>query len=200
MLIRIAMHANVTTAENPLRTNTGVKNAGERFAALASEKKPDGVLMPKYNPDSRRSMIIKIQIAKKQLGMEDEDYRAALDEFYGKSSCTKLSLKELADFIKHLEGCGAVFTSKGKKSPTPSPDFYEIPEGTPYAEQKRWIAVLWNALGWKMSGIDARCKKQFRVDKFVWVNDQMQLQTLAKDLIGRCHKRGINPDDVQPAN
>jgi hypothetical protein len=53
--------------------------------------------------------------------------------------------------------------------------------------------ALWNKLGWKISGIDLRCKKQFGVEKLVWLNDQYSLQTLAKDLYSRCQKRGLDP-------
>jgi hypothetical protein len=58
---------------------------------------------------------------------------------------------------------------------------------------------MWNALGWKMSGLDKRCVSQFGVDRFVWLNDQRALQKLAKDLIGRCRAKGIDPYDARPA-
>ncbi|WP_338669753.1 regulatory protein GemA [Pseudodesulfovibrio methanolicus] len=132
--------------------------------------------------------------------MDDETYRAILQKRYGKPSAGKLTQRELADFVNYLEDKGAEFTNSGKRAKTPRKDFYEIPDGTAHAKQKRWIAAMWNALDWKMSGLDTRCASQFGVDKFVWLNDQGALQTLAKDLIGRCKTKGINPHDAQPEN
>jgi phage gp16-like protein len=155
----------------------------------------------KHNPNWRKGMLAKIHIAKKQMpDMDDEIYRAILEERYGKRSAGRLTMQELADFVRFLESKGAEFTDSGQRTRTPRKDFYEIPDGTANAKQKRWIAAMWNALNWKMSGLDTRCKSQFSVDKFVWLNDQHALQTLAKDLIGRCRKKGIDPYDAQPAN
>lgn len=148
--------------------------------------------MAKYNPKWRNAMLAKIHIAKKQIpGMDDELYRDILEERYGKRSAGKLTMKELAEFVAFLEG-KEVARSKQND------DFYEIPDNTPHAKQKRWIALMWRALDWKMSGLDVRCKSQFGTEKFLWVSDQGQLQTLAKDLVNRCKKAGIDPYDARP--
>jgi len=155
----------------------------------------------KHNQNWRNGLLAKIHIAKKQMPeMDDETYRAILHKRYGKTSAGKLTQRELADFVSYLEDKGAEFTNSRKRAKTPRKDFYEIPDGTPHAKQKRWIAAMWNALDWKMSGLDTRCASQFGVDKFVWLNDQGALQTLAKDLIGRCQTKGIDPYYAQPAN
>ncbi len=73
--------------------------------------------------------------------------------------------------------------------------FIEIPDG-PLARQKRYILALWDKLGYKQSGLDLRCKKQFGVDRFVWLHDGKALETLAKDLNNRCKKKGIDPTAV----
>ena len=109
-------------------------------------------------------------------------------------------MRDLADLVRFLESKGAEFTKSGTRAKIPRKTFYEIPDGTVYAKQKRWIASMWNALDWKMSGLDVRCLSQFSVEKFLWLNDQAQLQTLAKDLIGRCQTKGIDPYDAQPAS
>lgn len=153
------------------------------------------------NPKWRNALLAKVHIAKKQMpNLDDDTYRGWLAEMYGKTSAGKLSMHELADFADFLEGKGAAFPNSHKRSGSPRDDFYEIPDGTPFASQKRWIAAMWNALDWKMSGLDTRCASQFGVDKFIWLNDQPALQTLSKDLIGRCRKKGIDPYDAQPAS
>ena len=37
-------------------------------------------------------------------------------------------------------------------------------------------------------------KRQFQVDKLVWLHEQDALQTLAKDLYTRCRQRGLDPE------
>lgn len=143
---------------------------------------------------SRNAMLAKIHIGKKTLGWSDEEYRDILQLRYSKASAGKLTFTELADMCDHFRKQGVDFKPKDKAKERAR--FYEIPAGTPYADQKRYIAALWNKLGYHMAGLDTRVKKQFRVDKFIWLNDQNHLQTLAKDLHNRCHKAGLDPDPI----
>lgn len=133
-------------------------------------------------------------MGKKQLGLDDDTYRAMLNDMFGKTSAGKLDFRQRYRLIKHMEERGVQFTSKSKSSGKPKEDFYVIPDNVPHVDQKRYILALWKELGWKMSGIDTRMKKQFGVEKFLWCNDQQALQTIAKDLINRCEARGINPN------
>jgi len=156
--------------------------------------------MAKPNYKWRNAMLAKVHIAKKNIPhMDDDLYRDLLEEMFGKRSAGKLTMRELADFLDHLETRGAEFPNSGEKARQPQENFYEIPDGTVHARQKRWIAVMWQALGFKMSGLDERSRRQMGADKFLWVTDQAKLQTVANDLVGRCKKAGIDPYDVQPA-
>lgn len=142
---------------------------------------------------SRRTDLAKIHIGKKQLGMSDPDYRAFLFSHTGKESSSKLTDRERWRIIQTMEEKGADFTHKGRSRKKPD-EFYAIPETTAHARQKRYIAALWKLLGYKMSGLDVRAKKQFDVDKFVWINTPDDLTTMAKDLYNRARKRGLNPE------
>ncbi len=75
-------------------------------------------------------------------------------------------------------------------------DVISIPLSSPFAKNKRYILGLWLALGYEPKAIDARCKKQFGVDRFAWLNDGMAINTLSKDLWTRCKRAGINPEPV----
>eukprot|EP00831_Metopus_contortus_P013417 TRINITY_DN15440_c0_g1_i1.p9 TRINITY_DN15440_c0_g1~~TRINITY_DN15440_c0_g1_i1.p9 ORF type:complete len:156 (+),score=43.77 TRINITY_DN15440_c0_g1_i1:408-875(+) len=154
--------------------------------------------MAQYDQQNRRGMIAKIKIAMKQLGMDDGQYRTMLLDRYGKDSAAKLGLKDMADCVRHMEALGATFTSS-RRATVKRPTFYEVPDGVPFARQKRWIAAMWHALGWKMSGLDLRSAKQFGVEQFLWIKEQDHLQTLAKDLMNRCRAKGIDPDNAEPA-
>lgn len=57
---------------------------------------------------SRNSMLSQIHIAKKDLGMDDETYRAMLESLIGKLSCAKASDRQLALVLGHLRRQGWV--------------------------------------------------------------------------------------------
>lgn len=54
----------------------------------------------------RKSMIAKVHIAKSQLGLEDDDYRAVLVRVTGKRSAADCSLGELDAVLKDLRARG----------------------------------------------------------------------------------------------
>jgi Protein of unknown function (DUF1018). len=145
----------------------------------------------KYHP--RRSLQTKIHIAKNQRGMTDSEYRDLLLGATGKESTKGMTVKEMSAVLNRFIELGWKPKAKGHKAVQPSKDYYAIPDGTPHARQKRYIAALWNALEWKMSGLDTRCKSQFGVESFLWLNDQAALQTLGRDLVNRCLKKDIDP-------
>ncbi|MBU1002770.1 MAG: regulatory protein GemA [Proteobacteria bacterium] len=144
---------------------------------------------------NRRADLARIHMGKKQLGMDDIGYRDMLFRLFDKDSSAKLNAKERWRLILRLEELGASFTHKGATSVSkPKNDFYEIPDGTSHARQKRYVAALWKSLGYKMSGLDVRAKKQFGVDKFLWLDDEAAVGTMARDLYSRAKKRGLSPD------
>lgn len=151
---------------------------------------------------NKTAAIRKIQVGKRLLGLHKDDvaYRAMLENMFGVSSSTGLNERQLHRLIRHMEELGAQFSRKGKTNPQQpkrsSADFYVIPDGVPYVNQKRYILVLWKALGWSISGVDTRMQRQFGVDSLVWLQDQAQLQTITKDLQNRCRKAGIDPDNA----
>ncbi|ADK84970.1 conserved hypothetical protein [Desulfarculus baarsii DSM 2075] len=139
----------------------------------------------------RNAMLAKIHIGRKTMGWDEDAYRDVLRGRYGVDSAAKLKPADLADMCAYLAGQGVSFKPAAKAKEKAR--WYAIPDRTPHCQQKRYIAALWRALGWKASGLDTRCKKQFGVDKFLWLHDQDKLQILAKDLHNRCKKRGIDP-------
>lgn len=144
----------------------------------------------------REGLIKKAAVARRQLGLEDDVYRALLADRYGVDSSTKLSITNLEDLIAHFCRCGwepkrrtkSKGLVKGQRKP-----FYAVPDSDPNWRQKRYIAGMWAALGFDPADLDTRCRRQFGVDKFGWLSNQTSLQTLANDLLGRCQRAGIDP-------
>ena len=146
--------------------------------------------------DTRKSLLAKIHIAKKQLGLDDDAYRSILARFRVESS-KDLDAKGLAQLVDHMARLGAEFTSatpKAKPGAKPGAkseyqarpaqrrsEFYEIPDG-PRAKVKRYIAAMWRELGYDMVSLDTRTKREFAVDAFRWLEDEAALHRLVTDL------------------
>ena len=64
----------------------------------------------------RRFALAKIHIAKKQLAMEDETYRAMLQEVAGVDSAADLDMRGLGKVLDHLADRGAKFRGRGRRS------------------------------------------------------------------------------------
>lgn len=148
--------------------------------------------------NGRSALLAKIHIGLKDRGLSDDEYRGMLVMRYGKDSAAKLSFEEMKDLINCFAKDGVQYPSSLERSNSSRRDFYEIPDGTRFARQKRYIAALWDALNWKVSGLDVRVQSQFGVERFLWLNDQAALQTLTKDLINRCNRKGIDPTNAIP--
>ena len=55
---------------------------------------------------ARNTLIAKIHIAKKDLGLDDDTYRGALEMATGKSSCSKMTDRQLQDTLAHFKTKG----------------------------------------------------------------------------------------------
>ncbi|WP_311515316.1 gp16 family protein [Oligella urethralis] len=68
------------------------------------------------NQLSPKARLIRlIQIAKRELGMDDETYRAILMEIGNEDSSTKLTVSELEQVLEHMKKCGFKVVPKSKK-------------------------------------------------------------------------------------
>lgn len=155
--------------------------------------------MANYNP--KRALITKVAIARKQIGIDEEAYRALLERRYAATSSTKLNIKQLSELLN-------LFETKYGWKPKPAKvkkstktqqngagyqgEFVEISDRDPLAKQKRYALALAKLLGWKLSGLNTRCKKQFKVERFEWLSKQADMQVLLKDMQKRCKDRGID--------
>jgi phage gp16-like protein len=81
---------------------------------------------------NRKNLIAKIHIAKKQLGLGDENYRALLLGETGKDSCAILNMTELEQVLNRL-------TALGFKKTAPKQD----PKKFVQTDQVRKIRALW---------------------------------------------------------
>lgn len=139
----------------------------------------------------------KIALGRKQIPeyADDDFWRDTLEDLIGVRSLSGFTdEKKLGRVVDFLASKGAVFTKPagaGKyraKAAQRRTDFYAIPDG-PNARQKRYICALWKELGYDMTALDTRVKRQIGVDAFRWVDDVAFLQTLGKDLANRVKRK-----------
>lgn len=146
----------------------------------------------------------KVQIGRTQiLAFKDEEtWRGFLERTVGKRSTKAMNLFELARVIDALAQEGAVFTTGKKDADTPykakaagrRSEFYEIPDG-PHASLKRKICAMWKELGYDMTSLDTRAKRQCGVEAFRWVQDGNFLNVLARDLTVRLRRKETKQAD-----
>jgi len=134
---------------------------------------------------------IKVHIARKELLLDDQVYRDILAiNFNGATSSKDLSDTQIRQLI-------ALFQARGWKMRKPrsvkagrngkkkvNDNYRKIPPG-PFAAMQRKVLALWNSLGYEVRKLDARCHKQFGVDRIEWVRDYDKLHVLIVDLEAR---------------
>lgn len=131
------------------------------------------------NDGHRRGLIAKIHIAKSQLAMEDDSYRAMLQRVTGKESSADMTTAQLQSVIAEFGRLG--FT--GPTRPTK-------PGGLPAEEQASKIRALWLNL-YHLGGLDdpseealiGFCKRQSGVEKIEWMHSQ-QFDNVIRGLRG----------------
>ncbi len=98
--------------------------------AVARSKKPTS--------PRRRSLLAKVHIAKKQLGLNDDEYRDLLEGMFNVRSSSKLSDKRLVELIEYFKTQG--FRDKPNKARS-KPQNNAVPASAKEARPK-WIAKL----------------------------------------------------------
>ncbi len=140
--------------------------------------------------DSRRGLLAKVHIARKDLGLSEEEYRAILRELFGTGSAAQLSERQLGALVAH-------FLHRGWRGPldlSDRPGYLEIADSDPYARQKRYILALARRLGWTPGVLQRYMRAKVRASSLAHLHDPAKLNLLARDLWGRCVRRGIDSD------
>ncbi len=117
--------------------------------------------------DQHRALVIRCQIARKALGLEEDDYRAALERIAGHRSARDCSIAGLRAAIAHFESQGAAAPAAPRRR--------DLGEGlTVRKARAMWISLY--QLGAIEDGSDAALesfgKRQLGVDRLRWANER----------------------------
>ncbi len=121
--------------------------------------------------DWRRSMVAKVKIAQKQLGISDEDYRGMLGQRYGVDSCTKLNMRQLADLLAFLASRGfEVRSVRARKGDRSVPSEREMSRKAMLGKIEALLSEMGSLEGrhvpWDYAA--AILKRMYKVDRFEW--------------------------------
>ncbi|PTS73820.1 hypothetical protein DBR17_17885 [Sphingomonas sp. HMWF008] len=116
----------------------------------------------------RRSLIGKVHVAKTQLGLADDDYRAVLLRVAGRSSAADCTEAELIAVVKDFERLG--FSPKPKAPGKPG----ARPADHPSARKARALWISLAQLGVVRnrddSALEAFARRQLGVERLQWAN------------------------------
>lgn len=117
-------------------------------------------------PELRNSLIAKIHIAKKDMGLDDELYRSIIKQAVNKDSAKACTDKQLVKVLEFME-------TKGWKNPSKQ-KFRKAPDGL-----KKKIYALWGVLqnagavqSRDKTALDAYAKKYTQVDCVQWLDNE----------------------------
>ena len=128
----------------------------------------------RFAPDPRkRSLMAKIHIAKKDLGLTDEDYRAILVEVTGKRSSADLSFLELGKVLDRFKTRGWTPTVKAA-SDMPAARQRSRSADHPSAKKARalWISLAQLGVVRNPSepALEAMAARQLGIERLQWAN------------------------------
>lgn len=123
--------------------------------------------------NNRQAIIARIHIAKKELGLDDETYRAMLQQVTKHNSCADMHISDLYRVMEHLKTLGyKPSTRKFGKRPNPPQDKVAL-------MSKVEALLADRRLHWNYA--HAMAQRMFKVEKVDWL-DRDQLWRLVASL------------------
>lgn len=146
-------------------------------------------------PSARRSdmpMLAKVQIARKELGLDDDTYRAVLERLTGERTAKGLDDRRLSIVLDEFKAKG--WKPKTISGARPSaPKSGRRPADHPVARKARALWISLHQLGAVENGseqaLEAFAKRQLGVDALQWA-DQSQAEPLIKGLKAMAERAG----------
>lgn len=143
------------------------------------------------SPDFKNRLIAKIHVAKKQLAMNDDDYRAVLERVTGKTSSRDLPIAKLNDVLNEMKSLGFKTTTATKRIGT------RKLADDPQAKKIRAMWITLRDMGELKDPSEAALlsfvKRMTKVSAFEWL-DSKQADTVIDALRGWITRKGGDPN------
>lgn len=139
--------------------------------------------------DRRQAELAKIHIAAKELGMDDEQYRAVLWTVARVDSAKDLDSAGRAAVLDHLRSRG--FKSAATGQTRKRPYYPGVPHNIDNDEQLRKIEALLADMGLSWSYADAIAKRMWKVERVAWVRSWPRKRAIITALTYEQRKRGL---------
>ncbi len=114
--------------------------------------------------ESRKSLLAKVHIAKKQLGLDDDTYRAMLENLTGKTSAAELTVPQLTRVVADLRKQGWTPPAKPASHRKPA-----IPEAAGHLDK---IEALLAEAGRPWSYAGGIAQRMYGVEKLEWLKPE----------------------------
>lgn len=142
---------------------------------------------------SEKPMLAKVQIARKELGLDDDTYRAVLERLTGQRTAKGLDDRRLGLVLEEFKAKGwKPKVVAGAKTASP-PKSGRRPADHPVARKARALWISLHQLGVVENGseqaLEAFAKRQLAVDALQWA-DQAQAEPLIKGLKAMAERAG----------
>lgn len=117
----------------------------------------------------RKQLMAQIHIAKNQLGMEEENYRATLQRITGKDSCSEMKTSELVDVVQEMKRLGfkPKSTERSQKKHGKKPSVTQSKEAL-ISKIEAIIADL--NLSWDY--VHEMANRMFAIERVQWLDEQ----------------------------
>lgn len=156
----------------------------------------------RFNPAdaARRAMLAKVHIARKELRLQESEYRAMLARLTGHDSAGDCTLAQLAAVLDELKAKGwkpAVFVNRDKQTQAPRPAASRAAADSPVARKARalWISLaqLGAVRNASEQALEAFARRQLKVEAMQWA-DQGQGFRLIEALKAMAERAGWSQD------
>lgn len=124
--------------------------------------------------NTKKILMAKIHIAKKDLGLDDDTYRDVLWRVTGKRSCKDMTIAQLQDVVKDMEASGFKPKSAPKHGKKPS----VVSKREPLMGK---IHAMLTDMGLHWNYAHGMADSMFKIKRLQWLNDS-QLYKLTQAL------------------
>ena len=152
--------------------------------------------MRKPKAEDRKAPLRAVHASRRQLGLDDDTYRALLERVTGKRSAADLDAAQLRKVLNEMRRLGAAQPTQPREAGRSKPAHYP---GTPHnidslPAQIEVVEALLTEMRLSWGYAEAIARRMFRVEKVAWLKDQKQVVAVLTALYQERKKRQLLAD------